>query len=96
VIGTIKSVKGHCNAGHKVGDKFEISCRNAAGLCGWLYYNIFPNLAILQTGGDPWGDGIQVEKGILMRCPDIETRCHRAEPTNNRINEVFKPVLLLS
>jgi uncharacterized repeat protein (TIGR04076 family) len=72
VIGTIKSVKGHCNAGHKVGDKFEISCRNAAGLCGWLYYNIFPNLAILQTGGDPWGDGIQVEKGILMRCPDID------------------------
>ena len=72
VIGTIKSVKGQCNAGHKVGDKFEISCRNAAGLCGWLYYNIFPNLAILQTGGDPWGDGIQVEKGILMRCPDID------------------------
>ena len=72
VIGTIKSVKGHCNAGHKVGDKFEISCRNAAGLCGWLYYNIFPNLAILQTGGDPWGDGEQVEKGILMRCPDID------------------------
>jgi uncharacterized repeat protein (TIGR04076 family) len=72
VIGTIKSVKGHCNAGHKVGDKFEISCRNAAGLCGWLYYNIFPNLAILQTGGDPWGDSVQVEKGILMRCPDIE------------------------
>ena len=35
VIGTIKSVKGHCNAGHKAGDKLEISGRNTAGLC-WL------------------------------------------------------------
>ena len=72
VIGTIKSVKGHCNAGHKVGDKFEISSRNTAGLCGWFYYDIFPNLVLLQFGGDPWGDGVRVEKGILARCSDID------------------------
>ena len=72
VIGTIKSIKGNCNAGHKVGDKFEISGRSTAGLCGWLYYDIFPNVVILQAGGDPWGDGVKVEEGILMRCPDID------------------------
>jgi uncharacterized repeat protein (TIGR04076 family) len=72
VIGTIKSVKGHCNAGHKVGDKFEISGRNSASLCGWFYYGIFPNVVMLQTGGDPWGDDVRVEKGILARCPDID------------------------
>ena len=72
VTGTIKSIKGHCNAGHKVGDEFQITGRDAAGLCGWLYYSIFPNVVILQTGGDPWGDGVRVEKGLLMRCPDID------------------------
>lgn len=72
VIGTIKSVKGHCNAGHKVGDKVEISTRKTAGLCGWFYYDMFPNIVMLQTGCDPWGDGVRVEKGILMRCADID------------------------
>jgi uncharacterized repeat protein (TIGR04076 family) len=72
VTGTIKSVKGHCSAGHTAGDKFEISGRETAGLCGWFYYAVFPNVVILQSGGDPWGDGVTVEKGILMRCPDID------------------------
>jgi uncharacterized repeat protein (TIGR04076 family) len=52
VIGTIKSVKGHCNAGHKVGDKFEISCRNAAGLCGWLYSLTSPYSRLAETPGE--------------------------------------------
>lgn len=46
VIGTITSVKGHYNAEHKVGDKFEINTHNAAGLGGWFYCNIFPNVVM--------------------------------------------------
>jgi uncharacterized repeat protein (TIGR04076 family) len=46
VIGTITSVKGHCNAEHKVGNKFEINTHNVADLCGWFYYNIFPNVVM--------------------------------------------------
>ncbi len=37
VIGTVKRVKGHCTAGHKVGDKFELSGYSADGLCGFFY-----------------------------------------------------------
>jgi uncharacterized repeat protein (TIGR04076 family) len=67
VVGEITSVKGTCSAGHKVGETFEISCHNPAGLCGWFYHDIFPNLMTFQFGGGlPWwqGDTIQVQ------CPD--------------------------
>jgi len=67
VVGEIISVKGTCSAGHKAGETFEISCHNPAGLCGWFYHDIFPNLMTFQFGGGlPWwqGDTIQVQ------CPD--------------------------
>jgi uncharacterized repeat protein (TIGR04076 family) len=67
VVGEIMSVKGTCSAGHKAGETFEISCHNPAGLCGWFYHDIFPNLMTFQFGGGlPWwqGDTIQVQ------CPD--------------------------
>jgi uncharacterized repeat protein (TIGR04076 family) len=67
VIGTITSIKGTCGAGHKVGDKFEMSSRVNAGLCGWLYYNIFPHLILLQNGGHI---GKGRGKSISMICPD--------------------------
>ena len=39
----------------------------------WLaLLRYLPNVVILQAGGDPWGDGVKVEEGILMRCPDID------------------------
>jgi uncharacterized repeat protein (TIGR04076 family) len=64
---TIVGAEGHCNAGHKEGDTFEISCHNPAGLCGFFYHNIFPSLMTFQFGGAmPWwqSDTIQFE------CPD--------------------------
>jgi uncharacterized repeat protein (TIGR04076 family) len=67
VIATVKGVKGKCNAGHQVGDHFEISCHNPAGLCGFFYHHLFPNLETFQFGGNlPWwqGDVIQAQ------CPD--------------------------
>jgi len=72
VIGTIKSVKGHCTEGHKVGETFELTHRSNNCLCGWLYYTVFPNVWMLQTGGNPWVDTENLDKGLLMRCPDID------------------------
>jgi uncharacterized repeat protein (TIGR04076 family) len=66
IVGTIKSVKGTCGWGHKAGDTFEISTRDTAGLCGWLYHTVFPNLCILQSSGNQWPAG----KTIIMGCPD--------------------------
>ncbi len=61
VIGTIKKVERHCNAGHKVGDKIELSVHNCGGLCGFLYHDIFPYIVMLQFGGkfpDDWGGDV--------------------------------------
>jgi uncharacterized repeat protein (TIGR04076 family) len=59
VVGTIKSIKGTCSAGHKVGDTFELSGHSSAGLCGFFYHNLFPYVIMLQFGGGfppEWGD----------------------------------------
>ncbi len=68
IIGTIKDVKGHCTAHHKVGQEIELSCHNANELCGFFYHDIFPTLETLQFGGSfPWSpdpDKVEVE------CPD--------------------------
>ena len=65
VIAEITGVKGECSAGHKVGDKMEISCHNPGGLCGWFYHDIFPDLCLFQFGGSlPW-----------WNVDTIETKC---------------------
>ena len=67
VLAEVTGSEGHCNAGHQVGERFEISCHNPAGLCGFFYHDLFPSLLAFQFGGGlPWweGDTIQVE------CPD--------------------------
>ena len=59
VIGTIKGVKGYCSAGHKVGDRIPLSGHDTGGLCGFLYYQAFPYIIMLQFGGGfpaEWGD----------------------------------------
>ncbi len=68
IIGTVKSIKGTCGWGHKVGDTFDINTRDTAGMCGWLYHAAFPNLTIMQSGGNVWKEG--AEKVIIMGCPD--------------------------
>ena len=59
VVGTIKEVKGQCNAGHKVGEQIELSGHNTGGLCGFFYHDVFPYIIMLQFGGGfpvEWGD----------------------------------------
>jgi len=68
VIATITEVKGHCNAGHQVGDAFEISCHNPSELCGFFYHNLFPALYAFQFGADlPWWQDDTIER----QCPDL-------------------------
>lgn len=55
IIGTVKSVKGECSAGHKVGNKFNLSGYSSDGLCGFFYHDLFPWISTLQFGGEyPW------------------------------------------
>jgi len=57
VVGKITAAKGNCGWGHEVGDTFNLSCYETDGLCGLLYYQIFPTLAMYEFGGHyPWGD----------------------------------------
>ena len=70
VIGTIIDQKGRCVAGHKVGDKFEVSHLNTGGLCGSFYNTIFPWLLVLQYGGrfpEQWNEP---PDGIVVDCVD--------------------------
>lgn len=69
VVGTIKSIQGHCGRGHKVGDRLELSSHDSGGLCGFFYHNIFPQLTMLQFGGSfpaDWGD----PDVLLQDCSD--------------------------
>lgn len=70
VIGTILAVKGKCDFGHTVGQKFELSGYAAGGLCGYFYNLLFPYIIMLEFGGKfpaAWS-------GEVMRfdCIDIE------------------------
>jgi uncharacterized repeat protein (TIGR04076 family) len=67
VVATVKCIKGTCNAGHKVGDVMNVSARNTAGMCGYLYHAAHPAILMLQFGGNvPWGPSDTVE----LHCPD--------------------------
>jgi len=69
VVGTIVGLKGSCNAGHKVGDRIELSAHDTGGLCGFLYHDVFPYVLMLQFGGSfpaDWGD----QDAITLDCMD--------------------------
>lgn len=69
IIATVTDVKGKCSAGHTVGESFEISCHNPAGLCGFFYSKIFPSLQTFQFGGRmPWWQ----DDTIFLQCPDTQ------------------------
>ncbi|MFX0042985.1 MAG: TIGR04076 family protein [Candidatus Hodarchaeota archaeon] len=70
IIGTIKDIKGHCNAGHKIGDEIKLDGHKAGGLCGFFYHDIFPYIIMLQFGGSlpaEWGGDPDV---VELECPD--------------------------
>jgi uncharacterized repeat protein (TIGR04076 family) len=78
----IKNVKGNCSMDHKVGDEFEISAHNTAGLCGFFYHDLFPYIVMLQFGGGfppEWGggDAVQLECMDRYNAVTIELRRER-------------------
>jgi len=80
VVGTIKGVKGFCSAGHKVGDQFELSGHNTAGMCGFFYHDIFPYIIMLQFGGAfpaEWGDPDVVELECMDRANVVKIELRR-------------------
>jgi len=49
------SQKGTCEAGHKVGDEYDVGGATPAGMCPFAYFGMFPSVAVLQFGGSfPW------------------------------------------
>jgi uncharacterized repeat protein (TIGR04076 family) len=67
LVAEVISVKGSCNAGHKPGESFQIGCWDSGGLCGFFYHDIFPNLNVMQFGGEyPWGSAEE----MTLECPD--------------------------
>jgi len=80
VVGTIKEVKGFCNAGHKAGDEIELSGHNTAGLCGFFYHDIFPYVIMLQFGGGfpaEWGGPDVVELECMDRANAVKIELRR-------------------
>ncbi|MHA2039754.1 MAG: TIGR04076 family protein [Promethearchaeota archaeon] len=70
IIGTIKEVKGKCNAGHKVGDTLELSGHNTGGLCGFFYHDIFPYIIMLQFGGSYPKEWTPDQDVVQLECMD--------------------------
>ena len=82
VIGTVKSVKGTCSWGHKVGDRIELSGHNAGGLCGFFYHDIFPYIIMLQFGGsfpEDWGDPDVVNLECMDRAIAVAIELQRVK-----------------
>jgi len=80
VVGTIKSVKGHCHAGHTVGQQIELSGHNTGGLCGFFYHDAFPYIIMLQFGGGfpaEWGGPDVVELECLDKTNAVSMELRR-------------------
>ena len=63
------SQKGHCAAGHKVGDEWVIKDdMTPGGICLGAFHALFPELWALMFGGSfPWSDDPDT---VQATCPD--------------------------
>ncbi len=80
VVGTIKSVKGHCTAGHRTGQRIELSGHNTGNMCGFFYHDIFPYILMLQFGGGfpaEWGDPDVIELECMDRANAVKIELRR-------------------
>ena len=58
------SQKGHCAAGHKVGDEFIIGDVTPKGMCSWAFYTLFPFASPLQSGSYSPGKKMQIKRRL--------------------------------
>jgi uncharacterized repeat protein (TIGR04076 family) len=69
VLVRVVSQKGHCDAGHKVGDEFIVGAKTPEGLCSVALHSIFPFFRVLRFGGShPWQSDPDVIEAVP--CPD--------------------------
>lgn len=70
----IVDAKVPCGRGHKIGDEWDLSNGQPAGLCHWAWNSIYPFYCILRYGGRlPWqGDDDWAD----VSCPDPDV-CQR-------------------
>jgi uncharacterized repeat protein (TIGR04076 family) len=70
VSAKVISQKGHCEAGHKVGDLWLVGEKTPQGMCIFAFASLFPFITPLMYGGSfPW------EKDpdkTTAACPDGE------------------------
>lgn len=68
IVATVVSQCGYCEAGHCVGDTFDIGQKTPAGMCSWAFYALYPFAQVLQFGGSfPWEPDAGVSR---VACPD--------------------------
>ena len=75
VVLKITSVKGKCNAGHQVGQEFDLSkpftlgiTEDGRALCPSAFHAAFPAWRVLRFGGAaPWEED---KDRYLVACPD--------------------------
>lgn len=68
IIAEVVSQRGHCEAGHRVGDRFVIGQTTPDGMCSWAFYALYPFAQVLQFGGSfPWEPADNVSR---VACPD--------------------------
>jgi len=75
VILRVVSVKGHCAAGHKAGQEFDLSndftlglSGNPQGICPSAFYAAYPSWWVLRHGGAlPWSED---REKAHVACPD--------------------------
>ena len=70
IVGTIKDVKGRCNAKHNKGDVIELSGHDSGGLCGFFYHDIFPYIIMLQFGGSFPKEWVVDPDVVVLECMD--------------------------
>jgi len=69
IIVKIIGLKGHCNAGQKVGDECEVSPYHASNLCVAAYHSRYPYIVSMTYGGKtPWQEDPNIMEGLA--CPD--------------------------
>ncbi len=62
------SQQGHCEYGHRVGDRWVVGNTTPQGLCTWAYNSLYPALTVLMYGGTfPWETD---PDACTVACPD--------------------------
>lgn len=70
IVARVVSQRGHCEAGHRLGDEFVIGQTTPPGMCSWAFHAVFPFSQVLQfDGAFPWEPDRDTAR---VACPDAD------------------------